>query len=65
MNMDDSAIPIGVSALAGAIARQTADTDELVLLGALFTQLGDTLSTIAALRQVSGGTGSVTQQKKQ
>lgn len=65
MNMDDSAIPIGVSAMAGAIARQTADTDELVLLGALFTQLGDTLSTIAALRQVSGGAGSVTQQKKQ
>lgn len=54
MNMDNSAIPIGVSALAGAIAQQMANTDELVLLGALFTQLGDTLSTIAALRSASG-----------
>lgn len=36
-----------VTALAAAIAENRTD-DEIALLGALFTQLGDTLSTITA-----------------
>lgn len=38
-----------ITALANAIACKF-DTDELGLLGAMFTQLGDTLETIAAQR---------------
>lgn len=53
--MDNCALPVGVSALACAIAQQIENTDELSLLGALFTQLGDTLETIAAARAVCGG----------
>ena len=53
--MDNCALPVGVSALACAIAQQIENTDDLVLLGALFTQLGDTLDTIAAARSACGG----------
>lgn len=42
-------LPIGVTALAAAIARGLSD-DELTLAAAVFTQLGDTLSTISAQR---------------
>lgn len=39
-----------ITALAIAIAKRTPDDDELELLAASLTQLGDTLSTIAAKR---------------
>ncbi|MCL2030958.1 MAG: hypothetical protein FWG93_05380 [Oscillospiraceae bacterium] len=52
---------LGVSALALALAEGRTQ-DEVILLGAMFTQLGDTLATIAALRDRNspppdGGTG--------
>lgn len=59
-----------ITALANTIANQF-DDDRLSLLGAVFTQLGDTLATIAAQRALCGGSenrsqdtsGSETQQK--
>lgn len=48
--MNDCILPVGVSALACAIAAEIEDSDDLSLLAALFTQLGDTLATIAAQR---------------
>lgn len=51
--MNNCALPVSVSALACAIAEQIEDADELALLAALLTQLGDTLTTIAAVRAVS------------
>lgn len=51
--MNDCALPVGVSALACAIAEQVTNANELALLAALLTQLGDTLTTIAAVRAVS------------
>ena len=53
--MDSCALPVGVSALACAIAEQVTDPNDLALLAALLTQLGDTLATVAALRSLSGG----------
>ena len=43
-------LPVGITALALAIAAQVEDVDELSLLAAVFTQLGDTLATIAVQR---------------
>lgn len=43
-----------VTAIANALANQLSD-DELNLLGAVVTQLGDTLLTIAAQRSICGG----------
>ena len=40
-----------ITALANAIACQISD-DELVLLAAVFTQLGDTLATISVQRDI-------------
>lgn len=45
--MSDCKLPITISVLACAIA-DNRSSDEIDLLGALFTQLGDTLATIAA-----------------
>ena len=42
-----------VTAVANALANQLSD-DELNLLGAVVTQLGDTLLTIAAQRRICG-----------
>ena len=53
--MDNCALPVGVNALACAIARQIENTDDLVLLRAPFAQHGDTLDTIAASRSACGG----------
>lgn len=58
--MDHCALPVGVSALACAIAEQVADTNDLVLLAALLTQLGDTLATVAAMRGLQNGGGGST-----
>ena len=43
---------MGVTALANAIACSLPDNDDLALAGAVLTQLGDTLATIAARREV-------------
>ena len=48
--MNGCELAIGVTALASAIAAQIEDDDDLALLGAVATQLGDTLTTIAAWR---------------
>lgn len=40
-----------VTALAGAIARDR-ENDEVALLGTVFTQLGDTLTTISAAKDI-------------
>lgn len=50
-NCDPLALTTAVNTLAVAIASQLNDA-ELTLLGALLTQLGDTLETIAAQREV-------------
>lgn len=41
---------IGVTALALAIAAQIEEDEDLSLVAAVLTQLGDTLATLAALR---------------
>ena len=46
--MENCALPVGISALACAIADAIPNQSDLILLAALFTQLGDTLATIAA-----------------
>ncbi len=50
--MNTCGFPVGVSALACAMAQQIENNADLVLLAALFTQLGDSLATIAAAREV-------------
>ena len=45
------AIAAMITAVAAAIAKDR-DADELALLGAVFTQLGDTLATISAARDI-------------
>ena len=46
-----SALPATVTAAAIAIS-EGRDADELALLGAVFTQLGDTITTIAAQKSL-------------
>lgn len=53
--MDGCALPLGVSALACAIAREIPDASSLALLSAVLTQLGDTLATIAAQQALCEG----------
>lgn len=49
--MDDAlALTMALNTLAAAVAAQIEDNSELTLLAAVLTQLGDTLTTIAALR---------------
>ena len=52
-----------VSALAIAIAKRTPDDDELNLLAASLTQLGDTLSTIASQRALNENKDPCTMKK--
>lgn len=47
--MDDLSVPVTISALAAAIA-DGRSSEELAVLAAVFTQLGDTLTTIASVR---------------
>ncbi|MDO4563424.1 MAG: hypothetical protein Q4C12_06270 [Clostridia bacterium] len=49
-NNSECALPVGVSALACAIADKVESDSDLALLSALFVQLGDTLETILAAR---------------
>lgn len=49
--MDGCSLNITVSALACAIAKGKTD-DEISLLGVLFTQLGDCLTTIALQNEI-------------
>lgn len=49
--MNACEITASVTALANIIA-QKLENDELALLGAIFTQLGDTLETITAQREL-------------
>lgn len=49
--MNPCELTVSVSALANAIACKL-DADELALAAAVFTQLGDTLATIAVQREL-------------
>lgn len=49
--MDPCALTAAVTAVANTLACELS-VDELTLLGAVFTQLGDTLATIAAQRSL-------------
>lgn len=51
----DCAVPAGVTALACAVAEQVPSIDDLALLAAVFTQLGDTLALIAVQRTRRAG----------
>ncbi|MBS7402600.1 MAG: DUF6774 domain-containing protein [Oscillospiraceae bacterium] len=50
--MEENSLPVLISAMANTIAAQTPNDLELGLLSAVFTQLGDTLATILALRAI-------------
>lgn len=50
-NCDPLALTTAVNSLAVAIAKQLND-EQLGLVGAILTQLGDTLETIAAQREI-------------
>ena len=52
--MDPCALTAAVTALANAIAPRMT-VDQLTLLAAMLTQLGDTLATIAAQRSICCG----------
>ena len=49
--MGNCTLPVGVSALACAIAETVATPEDLALLAAVLVQLGDTLATIAVQRE--------------
>lgn len=53
--MGNCTLPVGVSALACAIAECIPETEDLLLLAAVLVQLGDTLATIAAQREHGKG----------
>lgn len=59
--MDSCGLPVGVSALACALARELPDEADLLLLAAICTHLGDTLALIAAQRAACGGLGAAGQ----
>ena len=48
--MNGCELPVGITALAVTIAAQIDDPNELSLIAAALTQLGDTLATIGAQR---------------
>ena len=48
--MEGAGLVTGITAVALALAAQVEDVSDISVLGAAFTQLGDTLSTIAAER---------------
>jgi hypothetical protein len=59
--MNACEITAAITALANAIACKLND-DELALVGAVLSQLGDTLDTIAAQRALCNGSNDVTYQ---
>jgi hypothetical protein len=52
--MDQKGIPAVVTAVAEILASKLTE-DELALLAAILTQLGDTLTTLLTLKQISEG----------
>lgn len=52
--MDPCSLTLSVTAIANFIAKQLPD-DELAVAGTVFSQLGDTLSTILAQRALCSG----------
>lgn len=48
--MNQCSVTLSVTAVAEALAKNLSD-EELDVIAAVFTQLGDTLATIAALRE--------------
>lgn len=58
--MDEYTFTVMISALANSIAAEVHDLNQLAVLAAAFDQLGDTLATIAAIRQVNNPSGQVT-----
>lgn len=48
--MDDCTMPVAISALACAIAKQINNTDELALVATIFNQLSSALGIIIAER---------------
>ena len=55
-----NALPAAVSAAAAAMAREMND-NELALLAAVFTQLGDSLTMLLALRACGKSSGGETE----
>lgn len=51
--MDSNIVIASITALAAALAENLSD-EELILLGAAFTQLGDTLETISVVNDLYG-----------
>lgn len=51
--MDEYSLTVAISVLADSIAAQTPDNLELAVLAAAFVQLGDSLATIIAVREIS------------
>lgn len=56
--MDEYSLSVAISVLANGIAAQTQSSAELALLAAIFDQLGDTLATILAIRELDDKRGS-------
>lgn len=48
--MNPCSLPVGIGALAAVIAEKIPDDAELTLLGAVLTQLGDSLTVIVTAR---------------
>lgn len=57
--MDAFQDSVSVYAAAVAIAKSMDNTQELTRLGLLITQLGTTLTTLAALQQLEQGNGTL------
>lgn len=53
--MSPCELTASITALANALSGRLTD-NELVILGVIFTQLGDTLTTIATQRSICGNT---------
>jgi len=62
--MERCELPLGLTALACAIAEQIQDDDELALTSAILVQLGDNLALIAAQRAVCAAAGSPNKQEE-
>lgn len=58
--MDECELITLVSAIACAISKSCSDDDELALLAAIFSQLGDTLATIITKRELNKSGSSCT-----
>lgn len=48
--MNECAFPIGITALAAAIAKEIPDNNTLTMISVVLVQIGDTLATIVAQR---------------